>query len=71
MSTFSDHLLKQKINYQTLEQMKIELEGMIELELLRSKVMILVACMMDHVANLKECGFFLITRINRIGSDHE
>jgi alanyl-tRNA synthetase len=31
----------------------------------------LAACVMDHVANLKECGFFLITRMNRIGSDYE
>jgi alanyl-tRNA synthetase len=26
---------------------------------------------MDHAANLEECGFFLITRMNRIGSDYE
>jgi Ser-tRNA(Ala) deacylase AlaX len=31
----------------------------------------LAACVMDHVANLKECGLFLITRMNRIGSDYE
>ena len=31
----------------------------------------LAACVMDHAANLKECGFFLITRMNRIGSDYE
>jgi alanyl-tRNA synthetase len=29
----------------------------------------LAACVMNHAANLKECGFFLITRMNRIGSD--
>ncbi len=26
---------------------------------------------MDHAANLEECGFFLITRMSRIGSDYE
>jgi alanyl-tRNA synthetase len=31
----------------------------------------LAACVMNHAANLKECGFFLITRVNRIGSDCE
>ncbi|MDQ6666634.1 MAG: hypothetical protein M3Y53_00230 [Thermoproteota archaeon] len=31
----------------------------------------LAACMMDHAANLEECGFFLITRMSRIGSDYE
>jgi len=31
----------------------------------------LAACVMDHVANLKECGFFLITRVHRIGPDYE
>ena len=29
----------------------------------------LAACVMDHAANLGECGFFLVTRMNRIGSD--
>lgn len=31
----------------------------------------LAACVMDHATNLRECGFFLITRMNRIGSDYE
>jgi alanyl-tRNA synthetase len=31
----------------------------------------LAACVMNHAANLKECGFFLITRMNRIGTDCE
>lgn len=31
----------------------------------------LAACVMDHAANLRECGFFLITRLNRISSDYE
>ena len=26
---------------------------------------------MDHATNLRECGFFLITRLNRISSDYE
>ncbi|MGC1929466.1 MAG: hypothetical protein WA667_10865 [Candidatus Nitrosopolaris sp.] len=31
----------------------------------------LAACVMDHATNLRECGFFLITQMNRIGSDYE
>ncbi|HET7149403.1 MAG TPA: hypothetical protein VFI73_13010 [Candidatus Nitrosopolaris sp.] len=31
----------------------------------------LAACAMDHADNLKECGFFLITHMNRIGSEYE
>jgi len=31
----------------------------------------LAACIMDHATNLRECGFFLITRMNRRGSDYE
>jgi alanyl-tRNA synthetase len=31
----------------------------------------IAACVMDHVADLKECGLFLITRVHRIGSDYE
>jgi alanyl-tRNA synthetase len=31
----------------------------------------IAACVMDHASNLKECGLFLITRINRTGSDCE
>ena len=27
----------------------------------------LAACVMDHVANLNECGFFLITRMHKCG----
>jgi hypothetical protein len=26
---------------------------------------------MDHTANLRECGFFLITQVNKIGSNYE
>jgi alanyl-tRNA synthetase len=31
----------------------------------------IAACIMDHTANLRECGFFLITHVNKIGSDYE
>ncbi|MDP9290476.1 MAG: hypothetical protein M3P08_20085 [Thermoproteota archaeon] len=31
----------------------------------------MAASVMDHAANFEECGFFLITRMNRIGSDYE
>lgn len=31
----------------------------------------LAACIMDHAANLRECGFFLITGMNMIGSEYE
>jgi alanyl-tRNA synthetase len=31
----------------------------------------LAACVMDHATNLRECSFFLITRMNRIGSEYE
>ncbi|MFZ0511281.1 MAG: hypothetical protein WAM14_06720 [Candidatus Nitrosopolaris sp.] len=31
----------------------------------------LAACVMDHATDLRECGFFLITQMNRIGSDYE
>lgn len=27
----------------------------------------IAACIMDHTANLRECGFFLITHVNKIG----
>jgi alanyl-tRNA synthetase len=29
------------------------------------------ACIMDHTANFRECGFFLITHVNKIGSYYE
>jgi alanyl-tRNA synthetase len=31
----------------------------------------LAACIMDHAADLRECGFFLITGMNMIGSEYE
>ena len=31
----------------------------------------LAACGMDHATNLRECGFFLITGMNRIGCEYE
>ncbi|AIF84863.1 hypothetical protein NTE_02823 [Candidatus Nitrososphaera evergladensis SR1] len=29
------------------------------------------ACAMEHVGNLQECGFFLVTRLSRSGSEYE
>jgi hypothetical protein len=31
----------------------------------------LAACVMDHATNLRECVLFLVTRMNKIGSNYE